>query len=191
MRSASVFVKQEVLFLTENMLRKSQNLKYMLSLVPGKKRFGVYRFLPVFFCIGGVMEWIMINVRIGRETFYDVYRRKQSERAYQQKTEEGLIMLTDSQAKWQHHNISMKRLKPVHWTLEYVGHQLEGSCDMGLQTRTQMRCKRLSQCVSEDGGDLCVVYVRNMFIIKLILAALWLWIKMKVICTIWFCKIVT
>ncbi|NP_001289975.1 ubiquinol-cytochrome c reductase complex assembly factor 5 [Danio rerio] len=81
------------------MLRKSQNLKYMLSLVPGKKRFGVYRFLPVFFCIGGVMEWIMINVRIGRETFYDVYRRKQSERAYQQKTEEGLIMLTDSQAK--------------------------------------------------------------------------------------------
>lgn len=61
----------------------------------------------------------------------------------------------------------------------------------GLQTRTQMRCKRLSQCVSEDGGDLCVVYVRNMFIIKLILAALWLWIKMKVICTIWFCKIVT
>lgn len=130
MRGVSVFVKQEVLFLTENMLRKSQNLKYMLSLVPGKKRFGVYRFLPVFFCIGGVMEWIMINVRIGRETFYDVYRRKQSERAYQQKTEEGLIMLTDSQAKWQHHNISMKRLKPVHWTLEYVGHQLEGSCDM-------------------------------------------------------------
>lgn len=71
----------------------------MLSLVPGKKRFGMYRFLPVFFCIGGVMEWIMINVRIGRETFYDVYRRKQSERAYQHKTEEGLIMLTDSQAK--------------------------------------------------------------------------------------------
>lgn len=49
--------------------RKSQNIKYFLSLVPGKRRFGVYRFLPVFFCIGGVMEWVMINVRIGRETF--------------------------------------------------------------------------------------------------------------------------
>ncbi len=51
------------------MFRKSQNLKYILSLVPGQSRFGTYRFLPLFFCIGGVMEWIMINVRIGKETF--------------------------------------------------------------------------------------------------------------------------
>ncbi len=50
------------------MFRKSQNLKY-ISLVPGQSRFGTYRFLPLFFCIGGVMEWIMINVRIGKETF--------------------------------------------------------------------------------------------------------------------------
>lgn len=55
--------------LKEKMFRKSQNLKYILSLVPGKRRFGTYRFLPLFFCIGGVMEWIMINVRIGKETF--------------------------------------------------------------------------------------------------------------------------
>ncbi|XP_067303401.1 small integral membrane protein 4 [Pseudorasbora parva] len=81
------------------MFRKSRNLKYMLSLVPGKRRFGTYRFLPLFFCIGGVMEWIMINVRIGRETFYDVYRRKQSEREYQHKIDEGLIVLTESEVK--------------------------------------------------------------------------------------------
>ncbi|XP_057175932.1 small integral membrane protein 4 [Triplophysa rosa] len=81
------------------MLKKSTNLKYILSLVPGKRRFGTYRFLPLFFCIGGVMEWIMINVRIGRETFYDVYRRKRSEREYQQKIEEGLIVLGESEAK--------------------------------------------------------------------------------------------
>ncbi|KAK6303787.1 small integral membrane protein 4 [Coregonus clupeaformis] len=79
--------------------RKSQNIKYILSLVPGKRRFGVYRFLPVFFCIGGVMEWVMINVRIGRETFYDVYRRKKSEREYQQKIDDGLIVLTEPVAK--------------------------------------------------------------------------------------------
>ncbi|XP_064812654.1 small integral membrane protein 4 [Oncorhynchus masou masou] len=79
--------------------RKSQNIKSFLSLVPGKRRFGVYRFLPVFFCIGGVMEWVMINVRIGRETFYDVYRRKKSEREYQQKIEDGLIVLTKPVAK--------------------------------------------------------------------------------------------
>ncbi|XP_045899217.1 small integral membrane protein 4 [Micropterus dolomieu] len=51
------------------MLRRSKNLSYVLSLVPGKRRLGTYRFLPIFFCIGGVMEWIMINVRIGKETF--------------------------------------------------------------------------------------------------------------------------
>uniref|UniRef100_A0A4W6E4I1 Ubiquinol-cytochrome c reductase complex assembly factor 5 n=1 Tax=Lates calcarifer TaxID=8187 RepID=A0A4W6E4I1_LATCA len=55
------------------MFHKSENLKYLLSLVPGKRRFGTYRFLPIFFCIGGVMEWIMINVRIGRETFCEKY----------------------------------------------------------------------------------------------------------------------
>ncbi|XP_043563794.1 small integral membrane protein 4 isoform X1 [Chiloscyllium plagiosum] len=63
-------------------------LKRLLDLVPGKRQLGVYRFLPCFFVLGGVLEWIMINVRIGHETFYDVYRRKRSERQYQEKLEE-------------------------------------------------------------------------------------------------------
>ncbi|KAM6976707.1 ubiquinol-cytochrome c reductase complex assembly factor 5 [Aplochiton taeniatus] len=74
------------------MLQKSRSVKYILSLVPGKQRLGTYRFLPFFFCLGGTMEWIMINVRIGKETFYDVYRRKQSERQYQQKIEDGSLI---------------------------------------------------------------------------------------------------
>ncbi|XP_065543265.1 ubiquinol-cytochrome c reductase complex assembly factor 5 [Lathamus discolor] len=61
----------------------SSRLKRVLRLVPGKQRFGVYRFLPFFFLLGGAMEWFMINVRVGKETFYDVYRRKQSERQYE------------------------------------------------------------------------------------------------------------
>ncbi|XP_073327301.1 ubiquinol-cytochrome c reductase complex assembly factor 5 [Pagrus major] len=81
------------------MFRRSKSISYFLSFVPGKRRLGTYRFLPVFFCIGGVMEWIMINVRIGRETFYDVYRRKQSEREYQQKITEGLIAHNEPAAK--------------------------------------------------------------------------------------------
>ncbi|XP_048878027.1 small integral membrane protein 4 [Brienomyrus brachyistius] len=77
------------------MLGNSQRIKYILSLVPGKRRFGTYRFLPFFFCLGGVMEWIMINVRIGKETFYDVYRRKRSEREYERKIQDGLISLPE------------------------------------------------------------------------------------------------
>ncbi|XP_034393911.1 small integral membrane protein 4 [Cyclopterus lumpus] len=81
------------------MFKRSNNVRYLLSLVPGKQRLGPYRFLPVFFCIGGVMEWIMINVRIGTETFYDVYRRKRSERDYQQKLADGSVVLNEPAAK--------------------------------------------------------------------------------------------
>ncbi|XP_030063536.1 ubiquinol-cytochrome c reductase complex assembly factor 5 [Microcaecilia unicolor] len=69
----------------------SKTIRRVLQLVPGKKRFGVYRFLPFFFLLGGAMEWFMINVRLGKETFYDVYRRKQSERQYQQRLEQDVI----------------------------------------------------------------------------------------------------
>ncbi|KAL2299701.1 hypothetical protein Nmel_012546 [Mimus melanotis] len=47
----------------------SERLKRLLRLVPGKRRFGFYRFLPFFFVLGGAMEWFMINVRFGKETF--------------------------------------------------------------------------------------------------------------------------
>ncbi|XP_006010395.1 small integral membrane protein 4 [Latimeria chalumnae] len=75
-------------------------VKRLLNLFPGKKYLGVYRFLPFFFVLGGVMEWIMINVRIGKESFYDVYRRKQSERQYQQRMDsDGLINDPQASAK--------------------------------------------------------------------------------------------
>lgn len=44
-------------------------VKRILQRVPGKQRFGVYRFLPFFFVLGGTMEWIMIKLRVGQETF--------------------------------------------------------------------------------------------------------------------------
>ncbi|NXU06088.1 SMIM4 protein, partial [Buphagus erythrorhynchus] len=47
----------------------SERLKRLLRLVPGQRRFGFYRFLPFFFVLGGAMEWFMINVRFGKETF--------------------------------------------------------------------------------------------------------------------------
>ncbi|XP_004176343.1 ubiquinol-cytochrome c reductase complex assembly factor 5 [Taeniopygia guttata] len=70
-------------------MQASERLKLLLKLVPGQRRFGFYRFLPFFFVLGGAMEWFMINVRVGKETFYDVYRRKQSERLYEARIEKG------------------------------------------------------------------------------------------------------
>uniref|UniRef100_A0A5F7ZS59 Ubiquinol-cytochrome c reductase complex assembly factor 5 n=2 Tax=Macaca TaxID=9539 RepID=A0A5F7ZS59_MACMU len=44
-------------------------VRRILQRVPGKQRLGIYRFLPFFFVLGGTMEWIMIKVRVGQETF--------------------------------------------------------------------------------------------------------------------------
>ncbi|XP_040850536.1 small integral membrane protein 4 [Ochotona curzoniae] len=63
-------------------------VRRVLQRVPGKQWFGIYRFLPFFFVLGGTMEWIMIKVRVGQETFYDVYRRKASERQHQRRLED-------------------------------------------------------------------------------------------------------
>ncbi|KAE8612923.1 hypothetical protein XENTR_v10013044 [Xenopus tropicalis] len=71
----------------------------LLALVPGKQQFGVYRFLPFFFVLGGAMEWFMINVRLGPETFYDVYRRRQSERRQERRLEEELMNQTQVDRK--------------------------------------------------------------------------------------------
>lgn len=46
---------------------------------PGRSRFGVYRFLPVFFLIGGAIEFCMIHWRVGDVNFYRTYKRKQIE----------------------------------------------------------------------------------------------------------------
>jgi len=53
-----------------------------------KRRLGVYKFLPLFFFLGAGIELFMIKVRVGRETFYDVYVRKESEREKERRQEE-------------------------------------------------------------------------------------------------------
>ena len=37
------------------------------------QRLGVYRTLPIFFLAGAALEWFMINVRVGKETFCELY----------------------------------------------------------------------------------------------------------------------
>ena len=43
--------------------------KQMSVLVERWRKLGLYRTLPVFFAIGAAVEWFMINVRVGKETF--------------------------------------------------------------------------------------------------------------------------
>ena len=49
----------------------------ILDKVPGKKIFGVYRFLPAWFLLGAAMEFSMINWTVGETNFYRTYKKRQ------------------------------------------------------------------------------------------------------------------
>lgn len=40
-----------------------------MSIAERWRKLGVYRSLPFFFVCGAAVEWFMINVRVGKETF--------------------------------------------------------------------------------------------------------------------------
>lgn len=55
---------------------RSTWLQNILNLWPGKKTFGVYRFLPAFVVFGAVLEYAMINWNPGGTNFYKTYKRR-------------------------------------------------------------------------------------------------------------------
>ncbi|KAH9508210.1 hypothetical protein Btru_055032 [Bulinus truncatus] len=55
-----------------------ERIRLILQKWPGKERFGVYRFLPVFFLLGAVVEFSMIKWRPFGVNFYDVFKNKEA-----------------------------------------------------------------------------------------------------------------
>jgi hypothetical protein len=47
----------------------NRGLKTWLDKWPGKKTFGIYRFLPIFFGLGAAVEFSMINWTVGETNF--------------------------------------------------------------------------------------------------------------------------
>ena len=48
---------------------KNEYINVILDTVPGKARFGNYRFLPFFFIFGASIEFLMINWTVGETNF--------------------------------------------------------------------------------------------------------------------------
>lgn len=68
---------------------KSDYLTKVLNKWPGKQRFGIYRFMPLFFLMGAALEFTMINWDFkGQVNFYRTFKRRQA------------------------HNIALETLKP-------------------------------------------------------------------------------
>lgn len=47
----------------------SRSVQRLLDSWPGKRRFGIYRFLPIFFVLGAALEFSMINWTVGETNF--------------------------------------------------------------------------------------------------------------------------
>lgn len=56
----------------------SSSLRNFLDKWPGKKRLGIYRFLPIFFVLGAALEFSMINWTVGETNFYRTYKKRQA-----------------------------------------------------------------------------------------------------------------
>lgn len=52
----------------------NKKVKNFLDHWPGKKFFGVYRFLPLFFILGAALEFSMINWTVGETNFCNNYK---------------------------------------------------------------------------------------------------------------------
>ena len=62
-------------------MKKTRNeplVKRAMDAFPGKKWFGLYRFLPFFFLLGASLEFSMINWTVGDVNFYKTYKKRQA-----------------------------------------------------------------------------------------------------------------
>ncbi|KAI2801920.1 hypothetical protein BLOT_009741 [Blomia tropicalis] len=57
-----------------------QLIHKILNRWPMKNKLGFYAYLPAFFVLGAMIEFTMINMKIGNVDFYTVYMRKERER---------------------------------------------------------------------------------------------------------------
>lgn len=52
---------------------------------PGRKKFGHFSFLPVFFVVGAGLEFVMIKWTVGQTNFYDTFKRRKAVEAVDEK----------------------------------------------------------------------------------------------------------
>uniref|UniRef100_A0A1L8DBJ4 Putative small integral membrane protein 4 n=1 Tax=Nyssomyia neivai TaxID=330878 RepID=A0A1L8DBJ4_9DIPT len=64
---------------------ESNLLRRWLNYWPGKKFFGIYRFLPAFFLLGAALEFSMINWTVGDTNFYRTYKKRQAKNIVEDK----------------------------------------------------------------------------------------------------------
>lgn len=67
-----------------NIIRK---IRTIADKMPGKNLME-FRFLPIYFIMGGVLEFLMIHWHVGETNFYKTYKKRRIEEAVQQRLKE-------------------------------------------------------------------------------------------------------
>jgi hypothetical protein len=69
------------------MANRTGFVKTIVNKWPGKRWFGIYRFMPLFFVMGAALEFSMINWRPFGVNFYDTYKKKEAKKLAEQAIE--------------------------------------------------------------------------------------------------------
>jgi len=77
------------------MLYRSKFISKLVNSIPGKRTLGLYRFIPVFFLVGGCIEYCMIHWHVGEVNFYKVYLRKEARKIAMRELDEDSIVRVD------------------------------------------------------------------------------------------------
>lgn len=64
-----------------------RKIRTFVNKMPGK-RFKEFRFLPLCFVMGGVLEFLMIHWHVGEVNFYKTYKKRRIEEAVEQRLKE-------------------------------------------------------------------------------------------------------
>ncbi|XP_050300601.1 small integral membrane protein 4 [Anthonomus grandis grandis] len=70
-------------------------VRRLLDRWPGKKTFGIYRFLPLFFVLGAALEFSMINWRVGEVNFYHTYKKREAQNILEKRQYESQLNKED------------------------------------------------------------------------------------------------
>jgi len=63
----------------------NKRLRRIIRNWPGRRIFGEFSFLPIFFAFGAALEFSMIHWSVGEVNFYKIYKRRRIEELVQQR----------------------------------------------------------------------------------------------------------
>ncbi|CAG2158787.1 unnamed protein product [Oppiella nova] len=84
---------------------------------PLRRRLGFYAFLPLFFCCGALVEYLMIHLDINSVNFYSVYSKRLAQQSLQRQLDiEGVVVMTKDVSNSYVYDTSASTAQITNWS---------------------------------------------------------------------------